>query len=96
VSASPEQAGAAHGSYTTAPARPSIQAESSLECGTCGAGGELEPVTSHSLADGAERTEWFCADAAACNDRRFPGLADLLTTGWPGVATAEAEAEAEP
>lgn len=47
-------------------------------CQTCGATGELVPVTARSLADGAERTEWFCADTAACNDRRFPELADLL------------------
>lgn len=60
-------------------------------CRTCGAPGDLEPVTSRSLADGAERTEWFCADAAACHDRRFPGLAELLAAGWPGTA-AEVEA----
>jgi hypothetical protein len=56
------------------------------ECRTCGAATELEPVTSRSLADGTERTEWFCADASACSDRRFPGLAELLSTGWPAVA----------
>jgi hypothetical protein len=57
------------------------------ECRTCGAVEELEPVTSRALADGAERTEWFCADAAACNQRRFPELAEILDA-------AEAEIEA--
>ena len=52
---------------------------------TCGAAEELEPVISRSLADGTERTEWFCTDAAACNDRRFPELAGF-------AAQAEAEA----
>ena len=55
------------------------------ECHTCGATEELEPVTSHALADGAERTEWFCADVVPCNDRRFPELAGFV-----------AEAEAAP
>jgi hypothetical protein len=57
------------------------------ECQTCGATEQLEPVTSRSLADGAERTEWLCTDDAACNDRRFPELADIL---------ARTQAEAEP
>lgn len=68
-------------------------AHDTAECQTCGASGDLKPVTSRSLADGAERTEWFCADTAACHERRFPGLAELLATGWPGTTAAEAEAE---
>lgn len=64
---------------------------SAPECRTCGASEELEPVTSRSLADGAERTEWFCTDRSACNERRFPGLAELLSAGWPGTPEPEAE-----
>jgi hypothetical protein len=54
---------------------------SALACQTCDAdasAAELAKVTSHALADRSERTEWFCADATACNDRRFPELARLL------------------
>jgi hypothetical protein len=65
------------------PATPPV---AETECRTCGEIEELEPVTARSLADGAERTEWFCADTPACNDRRFPELAAL-------AAQAEAEAE---
>lgn len=66
---------------------------SAHECRTCGATEELEPVTSHALADGAERTEWFCADAAACNDRRFPELAQIGHTIEPEPEATRDEPE---
>ena len=54
-------------------------------CRACGATGELELVTSHALAGGSERTEWFRTGVPACDGRYFPELADL-------AAQAEAEA----
>ena len=56
------------------------------ECRTCGSTEELEPVTAHAVADGAERTEWFCADAAACNDRRFPEFVGFVAQREAGAA----------
>jgi hypothetical protein len=63
------------------------------ECQACGAAGELRSVTSHSLADGAERTEWFCADTAACNDRLFPELARILRAFKTNAEAARDEPE---
>ena len=76
------------------PSADQASAVDTTACQACGAHGDLERFTVRSLADGAERTEWSCTDAAACHERQFPGLAGLLATGWPST-TAEAAADAE-
>jgi hypothetical protein len=53
----------------------------SATCRTCGATGadvELEKITARSVGGGTTRTEWLCADTAACTARRFPALAGVL------------------
>lgn len=55
----------------------------SATCRTCGASGadaELEEITARPVGGGTTRTEWLCADTAACTARRFPQLADVLGT----------------
>lgn len=47
-------------------------------CGISGAAAELEKITAHAIGDNSTRTEWLCADHAACTARRFPQLADTL------------------
>jgi hypothetical protein len=71
----------------------SLVAEPEPGCETCGAVTGLEKVTSHPVGGGATRTQWFCADAAACHERAFPGLTELLGSGWPGTTRPEPEAE---
>lgn len=53
----------------------------SATCRTCGASGatvELEKITARPVGGAAARTEWLCADHAACTTRRFPAIAEVL------------------
>ena len=50
-------------------------------CRTCGASGavvELEKITARPVGGGSARSEWLCADSAACTARRFPAFAEVL------------------